>query len=161
ARTAQAQFLPLSPTNSWSPTITTGNWSTGTNWVGGTPPTGAASTVLSFGGTAGAITATLDSGEPANFTLNALIFSGPTAVTMTTTAATIRTISFTANGASNPFINLSRSSVTFSTGVGLYFGANTTIGGVMGSAASLRLLNTTNTMAANVTINQFAATAPT
>jgi fibronectin-binding autotransporter adhesin len=112
-----------------------GTWSTGANWVGGSPPVSGAATTLTFGDPTVAglsYTATNDIGTTP-FLLNSLVFNGNAGslVTVAGLDPINNGLSFVANGAVSPTIVVGAGNATITSAVTL--GAATTISGGAGT----------------------------
>jgi hypothetical protein len=104
----------------------TGTWSTGVNWAGDVAPVSDAANELVFGASA-AYTATHDLGAAFNLNilrLNSLVATGP----VTLNASGGSTLSFVANGATNPTVFQQTASL-FTVDIPLVISAPTTFGG--------------------------------
>jgi fibronectin-binding autotransporter adhesin len=107
----------------------TGFWNTSSNWIPAAVPASSSSTELDFGGsTSTAYTATNNIGT-GTFTLTEMQFNSTASVTETIAAsAAANTLTFVANGSTNPIINQNNTGA-FNISAGLILGNNLTIGG--------------------------------
>jgi len=75
-------------TFTWNSNIS-GNWATGSSWIGGVAPSNAGGDSLIFGSTTGSNARTANNNFSANYPVQSLTFSGTTAYTLTGTSITL------------------------------------------------------------------------